>query len=342
MQPRSRPAGNRALSIIRYVIRQRTFQLVSGFLLLCFIYLYLFAGGSSTYTPPHTGHDDADPTRNTIHASIIVPTYHERDNIRPLVTRTFAALTQPTVTEIVIVDDNSRDGTVEEVEKLREEGYNVRIIVRTDAKGLSSAVLKGFEEARGGSLVVMDADLQHPPEAVQRVIDALDDPTTPFALGTRYGPGTHMSENWPIYRRIISWGARILSRPLTTASDPMTGFFGIRKEFFLRTAPINPTGFKIALELLLKVPLPPNGIAEVPYDFGTRTVGESKLSSKVILRYVGQLISLYYWSWGLIFPIVSGLIVGCGIVTCMFAYDVWQERRLRARYSRRMKLKSEV
>jgi dolichol-phosphate mannosyltransferase len=231
MQPRSKHAGSPALSLIRYAIRQRIVQLTTGVIFICFLFLYFFAGGSSTYTPPAPRNDEVDPTRNTIHASIIVPTYHERDNIRPLVTRTFAALREPTASEIVLVDDNSGDGTVEEVEKLREEGYNVRVIVRTDAKGLSSAVLKGFEEARGQSLVVMDADLQHPPEAVQRVIDALEDPTTPFALGTRYGPGTHMSENWPIYRRIISWGARVLSRPLTTASDPMSGFFGIRKEY---------------------------------------------------------------------------------------------------------------
>jgi hypothetical protein len=72
---------------------------------------------------------------------------------------------------------------------------------------------------------------------VQRLFDALDDPTTPFALGTRYGPGVEMDKNWPLYRRIISWGARSLARPLTSASDPMTGFFGIRKD--LVRVPLN-------------------------------------------------------------------------------------------------------
>jgi dolichol-phosphate mannosyltransferase len=72
--------------------------------------------------------------------------------------------------------------------------------------------------------------LQHPPEAVQKILDALEDPATPIALGTRYGAGVEMDKNWPLYRRIISWGARSLARPLTSASDPMTGFFGIRKE----------------------------------------------------------------------------------------------------------------
>jgi dolichol-phosphate mannosyltransferase len=79
-------------------------------------------------------------------------------------------------------------------------------------------------------VILILCPLQHPPEAVQKLIDALDDPTTPIALGTRYAPGVEMDKNWPWYRHVISWGARSLARPLTSASDPMTGFFGIRKE----------------------------------------------------------------------------------------------------------------
>lgn len=201
---------------------------------------------SALYSPA-----DQPPNGPPIRNSIVVPAYHERDNLAPLVRAVFAAVQHPSETEVVIVDDNSRDGTVEEVERLRrEEGFNVDVLVRTMEKGLSSAVLRGFERARGEKMVVMDADLQvrryslvsplyapltssplvqHPPAAVQPLLDSLT-PVTPLALGTRYGEGVSMSEGWPLHRRIISWGARVLARPLTSASDPMTGFFAITKE----------------------------------------------------------------------------------------------------------------
>jgi dolichol-phosphate mannosyltransferase len=200
-------------------------------LMLGALYFLLGRGGSASYDPALAALAHPERAASPITHSVVVPAYHERANLRPLATRLFAALRARQHAELIIVDDNSRDGTVEECAQLVRDGYNVVLVVRTDAKGLSSAVLRGFEEARGHSLVVMDADLQHPPEAVQALFDALDDPATPFVLGTRYGSGVSMDANWPLYRRVISWGARLLARPLTTASDPMTGFFGIRKDY---------------------------------------------------------------------------------------------------------------
>ena len=187
-----------------------------------------------------------------ISSSIIIPAYRERANLRPLAQRVFESVARPEKTELVIVDDASEDGTEQECAQLKDEGYNVELLVRRGEKGLSSAVLRGFEVARGSKLVVMDADLQvcfrllelryircpvltngvpaqHPPEMLQPMLDSLS-PSTPIALGTRYGKGVSMSKGWPLYRRIISWGARSLARPLTSASDPMTGFFAIMKE----------------------------------------------------------------------------------------------------------------
>jgi dolichol-phosphate mannosyltransferase len=139
--------------------------------------------------------------------------------------------------EVLVVDDNSSDNTAEEVERLREGGYNVHLHIRKTERGLSSAVLHGFSLAHGSKLVVMDADLQHPPENVYDLLSALPDqpegatiPPPQFALGTRYGKGVEIDRDWPLYRRIISWGARVLSRPLTNAQDPMGGFFALRKE----------------------------------------------------------------------------------------------------------------
>lgn len=155
------------------------------------------------------------------------------------VSRIFQALPSSQVrhTEILVIDDNSSDDTADIIERLREAGYNVHLHVRTTERGLSSAVLHGFTLARGSKLLVMDADLQHPPESVPTLLEALEarrdmDGEVPgplFALGTRYGKGIQMDKDWPVYRRIISWGARMLSRPLTNAQDPMGGFFALRK-----------------------------------------------------------------------------------------------------------------
>lgn len=112
---------------------------------------------SALYSPPHAD----TPSHTPIHSSVVVPAYHERDNLAPLVRAVFASVRDPAGTEVVVVDDDSRDGTVQEVERLRrEEGFNVELLVRTDEKGLSSAVLRGFERARGDKMLVMDADLQ--------------------------------------------------------------------------------------------------------------------------------------------------------------------------------------
>ncbi|SCU91246.1 LAMI_0E05226g1_1 [Lachancea mirantina] len=236
-----------------------------------------------------------------IENSVIVPAYHERLNIKPLTTRLFAALGNDLSkqTELVFVDDNSQDGSVEEVDALRQQGFNVRIIVRTDERGLSSAVLRGFRDAQGQYLVCMDADLQHPPESVPALLTSLR--THAFVLGTRYAPGVGIDKDWPLYRRVISSGARLMARPLTVASDPMSGFFGLQKRYLdaARPGDVNAQGFKIALDLLVKLQLPAhNAIGEVPFSFGVRTEGESKLSGKVMIQYVQQLRELYVYKFG--------------------------------------------
>ena len=158
------------------------------------------------------------------------------------ITRIFQSLpaSQLRHTEVLVIDDDSTDSTVSEIEKLREAGFNVHLHVRTGEKGLSSAVLYGFALSKGKKLLVMDADLQHPPESVPGFLEALSQKDVVdvngkeneilFVLGTRYAKGFEMDRDWPMHRRIISWGARLLSKPLTSAKDPMGGFFALRKE----------------------------------------------------------------------------------------------------------------
>lgn len=235
--------------------------------------------------------------------SIVVPAYKEVDNVQPLIRQVFDALKKKDLyerTEMIIVDDNSRDGTEEKVKEMAQSGYPVQIIVRTTERGLSSAVLRGFREARGRVLCCMDADLQHPPESVPALLLAIDSSAAPaptatvFAIGTRYGAGASgaIDPNWPLYRRIISNGARLLARPLTALSDPMTGFFVINRAVFAaHEKAVNPIGFKIAMELYVKCDVSRH--AEVPIVFGVRTAGHSKLTSKVMIGYLRHLVELY-------------------------------------------------
>eukprot|EP01137_Pigoraptor_chileana_P008615 Opistho-2@55706 len=156
--------------------------------------------------------------------SIIVPTFKEAENVKMLCERIFSVCREAGISaELIIVDDNSEDGTDVAVSELAVE-YPVRLHTRRHARGLSSAVLLGFELAKYDTLVVMDADLSHPPETIPAIVQPILNGEVEFALGSRYteGGGT---KDWPLHRRIISYGATVLARPLVAVSDPMSGFF---------------------------------------------------------------------------------------------------------------------
>jgi len=258
--------------------------------------------------------------KSEVQVSIIVPSYKEGANVKPLVTRVFAAFEKKNKkdgVELIFVDDNSRDGSEEEVLKLGEK-YPVRIVVRTKERGLSSAVIRGFTEAKGKILLCMDADLQHPPESVPDLVDAITRSGADMVIGTRYGAGVAIDRSWPLYRRIISVGARMLSRPLTPLSDPMTGFFGIRKEVFQKGEKnMNNVGFKICLEAYVKCGC--KSSVEVPFSFGVRTQGESKLTGAVMIKYLQQLSELYQYKYPYLLYILVLLILA---VLALFLYFV--------------------
>lgn len=244
--------------------------------------------------------------------SVIVPTYREELNIDPLCRRLFAAIDKkPSMkgqVELIVVDDNSPDNTKGVVEKLQVAGYPIRLHVRTKERGLSSAVMAGFALAEGQFLMCMDADLQHPPETVPSLFEALEKPGIEFVLGTRYGKGVAIDKDWPVHRRVISWGARLLARPLTPLSDPMSGFFALRRGVLQRgLKDVSAIGYKIALELFVKCQV--KRYEEVAFSFGARTEGESKLSSKVILHYLKHLKALYFYAYGGFLLLIMFLLV---------------------------------
>lgn len=223
--------------------------------------------------------------------SVIVPTFREAPNLRPLTERLFVALSDAKIpAELIFVDDNSQDGSEQEVAELSRE-YPVRIVVRTRDRGLSKAVLCGFEEAQADRFVVLDADLQHPPEVVPTMVRHLDDPSCDFVIATRYQTPECIDRNWPLLRRLASRLATAIARPLARVSDPMSGFFALRRQTWKQAAKLDPIGYKIALELLVKAKC--RNPKEVPIQFGTRTAGESKARLSVGLQYAWHLIKLY-------------------------------------------------
>lgn len=233
--------------------------------------------------------------------SIVVPTYREAPNIKPVVERVFAA-TKPAGwdVELILVDDDSQDGTEAVVESLRAT-YPVRLLVRRGERGLSTAVLAGFRQAIHDRLVVLDADLQHPPELIPAMLDRLDENDCDFVIGTRYGESGGIAAEWPLPRRIASRVATALARPLAPISDPMSGFFALRRSTWEQADVLDPIGYKIALELYVKGRCRHPG--EVPIRFATRAAGQSKFSFSQQVQYIRHLCRLYRYR----FPLASGI-----------------------------------
>lgn len=258
-------------------------------------------------------HEPLKPLRNGV--SIIVPTYKEKGNLELLTTETFRVLKAAGIEgELLILDDNSDDGSIEQVEDLIYKGFNVSIYVRKKEKGLSSAVLLGFSYAQYDTMMVMDADLSHDVDSIPKLVQPIVDGISDFSIGSRYmeGGGT---KDWPLKRRIISWGATLLAWPLVDLSDPMSGFFAIRKSLFLEGRNVNPTGFKIALELVVKCQ--PTHVSEIAYVFKDRVVGQSKLKLKTQIQYLLQVLSLLWFLYPFSIIVLSVIVLSLILVTLL-------------------------
>ncbi|MDB4974776.1 MAG: glycosyltransferase involved in cell wall biosis [Myxococcaceae bacterium] len=250
--------------------------------------------------------------------SIIIPTYKERDNLPLLISRLAALRSQhDLVLQVLIMDDDSRDGSAEWV---KEYGADwVELITRSGPRGLSVAVVDGLQRARHPVLVVMDADLSHPPESIPQMMLALESGQD-FVIGSRYVRGGTTDDDWGIFRWLNSRVATLLAWPLTQASDPMSGFFALRKRDFERGTKLNPIGYKIGLELIVKCAL--GNVGEVPIHFADRRYGVSKLTFAEQLKYLLHLRRLYFHKYvGLtrfiMFALVgaSGVLVNLGALT---------------------------
>ena len=221
--------------------------------------------------------------------SLIVPTYCESQNIAILVERVHQSLSSYSY-ELVVVDDNSPDGTSEIANSLSQQ-YPVRVITRRNERGLASAVVEGFKQARGDILGVIDADLQHPPEVIPELLETVMSGAD-VVIASRYVEGGG-SEGWSASRKIISKGSKLLAQVLLSSArgikDPLSGFFLLRREV-IDGVELSPTGYKILLEVLVKGKA--REIAEVPYIFRVRERGTSNLTSGEGIRYLKHLTRL--------------------------------------------------
>jgi dolichol-phosphate mannosyltransferase len=225
--------------------------------------------------------------------ALVIPTLREGENLLPLLDRIRAALDpfEPSY-EILVVDDDSCDGTAELVSGLALRDPRVRLLERKGQRGLSGAVLHGWRHTDAPILGVMDADLQHPPELLPELISSVMTGCD-LAIGSRYTAGGAM-EKWNPARRLLSAAAIWVTWPLQRAGlrarDPMSGFFFVRRDCVDRIA-FMPCGFKLLLEILVRARV--RSVAEIPFAFGIRYRGSSKVSLRVACDYARLLARLY-------------------------------------------------
>jgi len=219
---------------------------------------------------------------------VVVPTFREAGNLVALVERVSAALRDGPDWELLVVDDDSRDGT-EQVMRELSAALPARLHVRRQLpRDLSRSVLLGFRLARFDRVVVMDADLSHPPERIPDLLSALESGAE-LALGSRYVDGGMVDPHWSRTRALGSRLATALARPLVACSDPLSGFFVLDRRVLPHPDSLHAQGYKIGLELMVRGRLVAR---EVPIDFRDRKVGASKMTLRTLVAYLGQLLRL--------------------------------------------------
>jgi len=220
--------------------------------------------------------------------SIIIPTYNEKHNIQPLLSRIHESIKDNYEMIIVIVDDNSPDKTADIIKKEFINRYPLKLIVRESKKGLASAVVEGFKCAEGNIFVVMDADLQHAPEKIKYLICEVNNGSD-IAIANRYGDKEGF-KGLSVGREIISkWAnypVKLLFRKLNGINDIQSGFFAIKKDV-IKNVELRPKGYKILLEILILGNY--KNIKEIPFKLDRRMYGETKLGIKTIFDYISHI-----------------------------------------------------
>jgi dolichol-phosphate mannosyltransferase len=225
--------------------------------------------------------------------TIIIPTYREADNIIALAQRISAINFGQRQIEVLLVDDDSQDGTAEIVHGLKPNHPWIQLITRMQDPGLSQSIIEGISRARYPLLIIMDADLSHPPEKIIEMLSLLANPNIDLVIGSRYITGGSTDPQWSFFRkctsRLAAWTARKLL-PIT-AKDPLSGFLAIRKDRLLKGDELKPIGWKIGLEIMIKLRC--KNIKEVPIHFAHRRHGASKLTLKTTFDFFTHIFRLW-------------------------------------------------
>ncbi len=223
--------------------------------------------------------------------SLIVPTRNERGNLPILAEMVHRSLDSQDY-ELIIVDDDSPDGTGELAEELSNK-YPIRVLHRKNERGLASAVIHGIKFTDSDQIIVMDGDLQHPPELLPDLLKRLE--THDMVIASRHCEGGGI-QGWTLKRKLISLVAILLALPLAPkVKDRTSGYFGFRRDILISPANLNGKGFKIMLEVLVRGRA--NRVTEVPFTFVNRRYGESKFSLEQIRDYLLQLGALYFYKY---------------------------------------------
>ena len=256
--------------------------------------------------------------------SVIAPTYNERPNLRPLVAALAAALAG-ICWELIVVDDDSADGTAEEAFALAHEGQPVRAIRRVGRRGLASAVVEGALAANGTYLAVIDADMQHDETLLPRMLALLQTGEADLVVGSRHVEGGGLGD-WSVERqRMSAFATRLAKRTLRTEiGDPMSGFFALRRDTFHACVyDLSQQGYKILLDILSSAPRTLK-VVELPYVFRNRTAGTSKVDVMVLAEFAFLLVEKM--TRGLIPPrfVLFSLVGGLGLVVHLAVLGLMQ------------------
>jgi dolichol-phosphate mannosyltransferase len=219
-------------------------------------------------------------SRETKSVTIIVPTRNEVENIGELVSQIVARAIP--FHEILFVDDGSIDGTRDLILSLSSI-YSIRLIDQDrGVPGLAAAVMEGARSAEGELLLIMDADLSHPPERINDLLGPLLNGSADMVIGSRYVEGGSTA-HWPLWRRTLSRAGSALAYSLTGVRDSMGGFFAIERARLLEITP-PAVGFKLAFETIVRAN-PPLRVREIPIEFRDRVRGQSKMSFAIAIRF---------------------------------------------------------
>ncbi len=224
--------------------------------------------------------------------TVVIPTYNERDNIAPLIERLKHAL-KGIAWQATFVDDNSADGTAETVKAMAACDPRILCLKRVGRRGLAGAVLEGALASAAPFIAVIDADLQHDETVLPQMLASLKSGETDLAIGSRFLTSSGLEKGLTPFRKVGSRLANILARSVlkVEVSDPVSGFFMIRRDLIEAVAPdLTNDGFKILFDIIASQHSPPR-IREFPYIFAERQAGQSKMDERVIIEYLGLILT---------------------------------------------------